>query len=183
MSIKPPTGRCLALRRWSVIIVLVSHVCWAGEQDLTAPDLALPVLTRSFVTTSGSYEPPPLHRLSDLRGKVVYLDFWDTACAPCRRSLSQLSELQEQLGQDVAIFSVNLNPDPRLAADFLADQSLAFEVVSDPSAASATRYGVRSLPTGVFIDRAGRLVDRHLGFGDGDISIIDARLRRLMAEQ
>ena len=182
-SVWTTPGRRLALPCWVVLMSsMLSQVSWSAEQGRAAPDLLLPVLTASHLTTAGSYQSPDLLRLSDFRGKVVYLDFWDTFCAPCRDSLPLLSKLQQRLGpEQVEIFSVNLDVDPRRAEQFLAEHPVAFTVVSDPSAASARSYGLESLPTGIFIDREGRVVGVHRGFRRDDLALIEERLSRLLA--
>ncbi len=47
------------------------------------------------------------HKLSDFRGKAVYVNIWATWCAPCQVELPDMVELQERFGDDLAIITVN----------------------------------------------------------------------------
>lgn len=175
-----PPGRRLALPCWVVVSLMLPLISWA-EAGEAAPDLVLPVLNASPASTSSSYQRPRLLRLSAYRGKVVYLDFWDSFCAPCRESLPLLSALWRKLHPEgVEFFSVNLDVDPQRARQFLSRHPVDFQVVSDPSSASARSYGLDSLPTGLLIDRDGEIAGFHQGFRPGDVAVIEAQLRQLV---
>lgn len=187
MSIKTAPGRRFEPICWVLLLSLAGpQISYAVEPGSAAPNLTLPILNNATLP-----DPPPVRaanslytlvNLADFQGKVVYLDFWDTSCAPCRESLPRLSAMIEQFrSTDVVIISVNLDSDPNRAIDFLSSYPVSFPVVSDPSAVSASRYGVTSLPTSVFIDREGMVVHVHQGFRSSDIISIEEQLATLIA--
>lgn len=52
-----------------------------------------------------------IFRLSDLRGKVLVVDFWATWCPPCRKQAPQLAELERRYRrQGLEIIGLSLNP-------------------------------------------------------------------------
>lgn len=182
MSYSTTPGRRSTIACWLLLMGLAwSQAFGAVEPGSAAPDLALPLIS-PVSESSASY---PLLNLSDFRGKVVYLDFWDTSCGPCRESLPQLSTLREQFVTsgvaDVEIFSVNLDTDPNRALTFLSRYPVEFPVVSDPSSASAQMYDLTSLPTAFYISRDGTIVDVHRGFTRADITTIAQKLATLIA--
>ena len=174
---------------------LVLHPCWvvwiciacaqaahAAEVGKYAPHLLLPVLSPSSVSSDRSYAQTELRDLSGLEGNVVYLDFWNTFCNPCRESLPLLSGLQDRVWHSgVRIYSVNLDTDPRRATRFLSRYPVNFPVVSDPSPISAEKYGLNALPTAFFIGRDGRIAGIHRGFLRADLEIIEQKLLALAA--
>ena len=99
--------------------------------------------------------------LADFRGKVVYLDFWGTWCAPCRQQLPASVGLARQFaGRDVVFVSVAVNdPAPKWQQFLTAEHLTALGQVQLRSADSAvpTAYQVWAYPTYLLIGRDGRI--------------------------
>lgn len=101
------------------------------------------------------------HRLSELRGQVVLINFWTSRCGPCRAQMSALDALHEELGGNgLALLSVNFDSDPERAREFIASHGIGFPVLRDDGRHVSRRYGVRGIPRLVMIDREG--VIRHV---------------------
>ena len=179
MSIETAPGRQLVRFCWmSWLSLACAQISNAAEMGIAAPDLSLPLVNRD----TGQNSVYPLLNLSDYKGKVVYLDFWDTSCAPCRKSLPQLSALRDRLDLAQAeIVSVNLDTDPNQLIKFLQRYPVSFPVVSDPSTTSAKTYRLSSLPTGFFLDREGLVRTVHRGFSSQDIQFIEEKFATLTA--
>lgn len=110
------------------------------------------------------------YKLSDYKGKKVYIKFWASWCSICLASLQDTDELAGAQGEDTVVLSVvspNHNGE-KSEEDFKKwYQSLDYKnlpVLVDPSGQLLKDYGVRSYPTGVFIDREGHLVKTQPGF-------------------
>jgi len=104
--------------------------------------------------------------LSDLRGKVVCLDFWATWCATCKAALPALDALARRPGfEDVRFLAVSIDRDRALAEKFLAQQlpETALTVLMDPGGSLLARYGAGGMPALYVIDRGG--VVRHVEVG------------------
>ena len=99
-------------------------------------------------------------RLSSYRGKVVVVNFWATWCEPCRREMPALQRAAAN-EPDVVVLEVNLMESGDKARSFLDSLGLdRLQPVLDIDGATTRRFGVLSLPSTFFIDRAG--VIRHL---------------------
>ena len=166
----------------AVVATTAAVPAFALEPGDPAPAIRLPALSNA-PTPSTDRVPFPLVELGDFRGKVVYLDFWDSSCAPCRAALPALDRLHEQVGDQVAIVGVNLDTDPRAALRFLDQYPVRYPILSDPSAVSGQRYAIDALPTAFFIDRAGTVRSIHRGFRKTDIPAIKNKIKALIAEQ
>ena len=120
-----------------------------------APDLAFP-------------DPEgKIRKLSDLRGKVVLLDFWASWCGPCRRESPNVRNVYAKYhDQGFEVFSVSLDRDANNWKKAIADDKLVWpNHVSDLkywSSEAAAIYGVRSIPSMFLIDREGRIVAKDL---------------------
>ena len=146
----------------------------------SAPGFVLPLLNHDPIQPIADTHALELLALESLRGKVVYVDFWDTTCGPCREALPALSGLRDQFARDdVEFVAVNLDPDPRAALRFLERYPVSYPVVSDPSGQSARNWGVQALPTAFLIGRDGVVHDMKRGFDVADITRIQSKLTAL----
>ena len=143
-----------------------SHTAMAAE---TAPNFSLP-------TQAGTLA------LADLKGKVVYLDFWASWCPPCRKSFPWMNEMERRYSrQGLAVVAVNLDKDHELAAKFLNEVPAKFTVAFDPRGTVADSYHVPGMPSSFIIDRNGKIRAIHIGFRDEDSADLEASLRSALS--
>ncbi len=118
-----------------------------------APGFALPLLR-----TEAPWVGPDTVRLSDLRGRRVYLDVFGSWCPPCRRKYPAMTEIARELeAGGVAVIGLLLQDRPRAAADWLkANGGLAYPfLVLDDETARA--WGITGAPMGFLVSPEGRL--------------------------
>ena len=121
--------------------------------------------------------------LSDLRGKVVLVNFWATWCAPCRVEMPQLAALQTARGGDdfqVITIATGRNMPQAIARFFDEIEVTNLPRYTDPQQALAHDLGVMGLPVSLILDRDGAEVARLMGDADWSspsaLAIIDALL-------
>jgi cytochrome c biogenesis protein CcmG/thiol:disulfide interchange protein DsbE len=121
-------------------------------------------------------------RLTDLRGRVVVVNFWATWCAPCVKEMPWLAEMQRSLGaQGLSIVGVSMDEDGwKTVRPFLAARDIPYPVALHDSGAVAGFGNIEALPATVVIGRDGRLVSTHQGIIDPAVfrSAIEQELRR-----
>ena len=112
------------------------------------------------------------YRLSDYKGKKVYLKFWASWCSICLASLPDTDELAKEASDDHVVLTV-VSPGQKgeQAEEAFKKwyQGLDYKdlpVLLDPSGQLLASYGVRSYPTQAFIDKEGKLVKTQPGFMD-----------------
>lgn len=106
-------------------------------------------------------------KLSDLRGKVVILDFWASWCRPCRMENPNVVRLYHKYHEaGLEIYSVSLDNDKKSWQKAIADDGLVWpNHVSDLQGWTSTggaAYGVTAVPSTFLIDKEGKLIAKNL---------------------
>ncbi|MBI3028649.1 MAG: TlpA family protein disulfide reductase [Candidatus Rokubacteria bacterium] len=125
-------------------------------------------------------------RLEDLRGKVVFLNFWASWCPPCRAEARTLEAAwQKYKDREVVFLGIDIQDTEEDARTFLREFGITYPNGRDPSGKIAIDYGVWGLPETFFIDREGRITYKHVG-GIGWQSItakLEEALRGIVSSQ
>jgi len=122
--------------------------------------------------------------LQQFNGKVVYLDFWASWCAPCRVSFPLLNKLHQKLkSQGFEVVAVNLDEKKANAEKFLQEIPVDFTVLHDSDGGWSDKYVVESMPTSFIIDKHGVVQMIHHGFTSEDINSLEQKITALLAEK
>ena len=105
----------------------------------------------------------PLVRLSDLRGRVVLVNFWASWCVPCRKEAPELARFARTRPDGARLVGVDVQDATRDALAFVKEFGLDFPHMRDPDGDVLTSYNLPGLPTTVLIDRHGRIAARLTG--------------------
>jgi thiol-disulfide isomerase/thioredoxin len=123
-------------------------------------------------------------KLSGLKGKVVFLNFWATWCGPCRQEMPSMERLYQKFkDKGFEIAAVNGGENPKDVGAFMKTNKLNFPAALDKSGEIHTRYGVRAIPTTVIIDRNGMIIARITGTLNWDSPQIAAAFETLLARK
>ncbi|AUQ69239.1 TlpA family protein disulfide reductase [Phaeobacter inhibens] len=122
--------------------------------------------------------------LGDYKGKIVLLNFWATWCAPCRKEMPQLSELQEEFGGDefeVLTLATGRNS-PAGIQKFFDDTGITnLPRHQDPRQAVAREMAVLGLPITVLLNREGEEIARLRGDAEWNSDSAKTIIRALIA--
>ncbi len=102
--------------------------------------------------------------LADLRGQVVFLNFWATWCPPCKAEMPEMEALHQEMGDKVRIIALGADATekPEKLVAFAKAMDLSFQVAWDGGVA-AEAYRVTGIPTSYFIDAKGVIRARYPG--------------------
>jgi len=141
------------------------------NEGIDIDDFTLPMLNGTDFT------------LSDLQGKVVFLNFWATWCPPCRDEMPSMEALYQRFkSEGLEIIAVNLGEFRSIVAAFVNDFNLSFPVVLDAGGDIGLMYGVRAIPSTFIIDRRGLIVAGLFGSIDWYTPEVIAAFEALLAE-
>lgn len=104
-------------------------------------------------------------KLSDYRGKAVFLNFWASWCNPCKAELRDIQDMSRKMDGkpfEIVAVSVDTTGADKLK-EFLNDRGISFPVFLDPTMTSAKRYGVTGFPETFILDKKGVIAKRYVG--------------------
>ncbi len=143
------------------ILLLAFGVVWLQSskyEPLTvgkvAPDFALPDLKDRTI------------RLSDFRGKVVFLNFWATWCQPCKEEMPSMEVLYKTFERDglvVLAVSIDRVTTKQNIPPFVNSMNLTFPVLVDSWGQTDKRYKLMGVPETYIIDQEGVLREKVIG--------------------
>jgi peroxiredoxin len=130
----------------------------------------------AFTVTPISSDKPV--SLSDLRGRVVLLEFWATWCEPCDRQIPHLNAWHKQYAdKGLAILALS-DEEPDQVRKYAKEARLMYPIATDPDDRVRSLYLVSGLPTTILIDKTG--VVRYVAIGSVKPSELEAQFTRLM---
>lgn len=95
-------------------------------------------------------------KLSELRGKVVLLNFWATYCDPCRAEMPAMEKVYKEVADKGGIVvAVDQKESAATVRKFVEEFGLTFPIALDEKGAAGAVYGVQYMPTSFFIDKEG----------------------------
>jgi len=102
--------------------------------------------------------------LSDLKGQVVFINFWATWCPPCLQEMPSMQKLFTTLPPDKFKMLAILNNDKMAAAQFIAGQKgLTMPILDDSENLIGSQYGLTGLPETFIVDKQGILREKFIG--------------------
>lgn len=144
------------MRAWRFLLAALSMIAVVA----TASAARVPDFT--FTTDRG-----PL-KLQDLRGKVVYLDYWASWCGPCRQTFPFMNELHARYRDKDWLSS----PSPwiKTPPTHVASSRNTLPTSSSPMTPTVRPRALRvkGMPTSFVIDQSGEMVATHIGFNEAD---------------
>ncbi|MGL4982901.1 MAG: TlpA family protein disulfide reductase [Treponemataceae bacterium] len=97
-------------------------------------------------------------KLSDYRGKPVFLNFWATWCPPCVKEMPAMEKIHQNYSQNITVLAVNVGEQIKPVRDFINKNKLTFSILLDRQSSIARVYSVQAIPTTFILDDKGVIV-------------------------
>ncbi len=142
-----------------------------AKEKSAAPDVSVMSLTSGGIL-----------KLSDLKGKVVLLNFWATWCPPCREEIPAMMKLNSFMaGKSFQMIAISIDEGgKKVIESFFKETGFSLPTYLDESGASSKAYGITGVPETFIIDKQGIIVKKIVGGAAWDSPEVVAFLEGLM---
>jgi Thiol-disulfide isomerase and thioredoxins len=107
-------------------------------------------------------------KLSDYKGKVVFLDFWASWCPPCRASIPAIKEMHKIKGTnpDLVILGINSGENASTVSGFMRKNGMHYPVLYGTASVNKD-YKITGIPAFFIIDKEGNIAKQYVGYANG----------------
>ncbi len=153
-----------------IVYVWFRPPAWVSDENRTAPEMQATLLEGSKID------------LTQLRGKVVLVNFWAIWCPFCRHEMPDMERFyRDYRARGFEILALSQDDAPEPVRQFLAKEGYHFPVAMADAEHAAALGGVSRLPTSFIIDKRGRV--RHKISGQVHYARLEDLVKPLLAEK
>ena len=174
----PPRSTRSLLPTSLLIAVLLGIFVWRsgklGPPEVVPPDgrfVPTPLISDVESPRVG-YFSPDFHattlssrpvRLSDLRGKAVFMNFWAPWCGPCKAEMAAIGDLAKRAPKTVSVLTIAVDAREADVRSFIDKNGVQFPVIHDDDGDLGARFQISGIPTTLLLDHRGVIVSRIVG--------------------
>jgi cytochrome c biogenesis protein CcmG, thiol:disulfide interchange protein DsbE len=148
---------------------------------------SLPTMALAVGEAAPAFELPGVTapvKLSEYKGKVVYVDFWASWCGPCKESFPWLNDMQAKYGaKGFQVVGVNVDVKTSDAKTFLTEVPAKFTVAFDDKGVTPKQFGIKGMPSSVLLDGNGKVISQHTGFRDADKAQLEKSIQQALTSK
>jgi peroxiredoxin len=122
-------------------------------------------------------------KLSELRGQVIFINFWASWCGSCRQEMLELDKLYVKYNNSgFTILGINIEEEATAALKIIEDDKISFPILFDAENKVSQLYGITEIPTSVLIARDGKVRYLNRNYIPDDINTYEEWLKELIRE-
>ena len=152
------------------VLLILEPVRAAGSDDTDSAQLFRDMFIMQIPATGDPVEiklndaDGGPHKLSDFRGKIVFLNFWTTWCPTCRIEMPSMEKLHQQFKDaGLSMVTINLQEPSSRVKEFFKEFKLTFTALMDTGGEVGAGFGINQIPTTFILDKKGRIIGKTLG--------------------
>lgn len=120
-------------------------------------------------------------RLSEQRGKVVAIHFWNAGCGPCRSQMALLAQLADKYKTSgLVVFGISIDDEAASVLNAVGRMGIMYPVLLDRERKVARSYALKTLPSMVLVDRDGRIRHAYSDYREAQAPVIERQIQELL---
>lgn len=147
----------------AVALFAVVIVAGRGTNDGPQPQPSAESVGRSTADVALAMLDGFSATFADYQGKPLVVNFFASWCIPCLAEMPGFERVSQNLGGQVAFLGINLQDRPEDGLRVIEQTGVTYDIARDPDGSLFQAFGAVSMPTTVFIDSGGNVVDVHSG--------------------
>lgn len=161
---------------WTLLFVYVL-ILVGGEPGISYTQPSRTLLAYRDVSSFSSLQPEQIApdfsgkdqfgktiSLSELKGKIILLNFWATWCGPCRHELPYIQKIWERHhNEGLVVIGINLDHDPEKFREFAEKEGFSYSQVHDEDREIEKSYDVHAIPACFLINEQGKIIGTNVG--------------------
>ena len=171
----------LALMIIGILAIIAILLFWNPQQTTAAPvPQSQEQVEATTIAKQGTMAPDftvelfdgKTLKLSELRGKVVLVNFWATWCPPCREELTRVQKeiIDRFAGKEFLFLPISRGEEYNTVAAFRKRMGYDFTMGLDPDQKIFRRYATNYIPRNFLIDRDGKVVLASIGYDKAEFA-------------
>lgn len=185
-------------KNWSTVIMIAVLILLWGSPDAKAWVMRQMISTGLFnskieeKTEKSSLLPPnfsvrnengEITETSQLRGKVIFINFWASWCPPCRAEFPSVQKFYDayKTNQNLVFLTVNLDDEMILGKNYLQKEKFTIPFLVPNSSIPKELYN-GSIPTTIVLDKTGKIRMHHSGMADYSKDSFYQEIEQLLKE-
>ena len=166
----------MKLKNWTICIFVVLTLVCGSEQQAKKDIPKKANMENGFSLKSLDNQT---YTLSQLKGKVVLIDFWATWCAPCKRSIPTFIKLYKKYkDRGFIVLGIGLDNEQALR-NYQTETNIPYPILLGTKE-TAKLYNIRAIPTMIIYDKNGKFVKTQVGFSPELEDILDTLIDSLL---
>lgn len=147
----------------AAVVGIISAFGWSYYQAGNLNDAAAETINTEAPDITVTAMDGTRLKLSDLRGKTVFVNFWATWCGPCMQEMPVMEKVYPEYKDKVEFFTVSIDDARADYEKYVKEQGFAFPMYWGDKNAIISAYGLQGIPASYIIDKYGTITQSHIG--------------------
>ncbi len=188
------------LRSWAVFVAILLTLYFTGlhtdvaafaQRIVLATGIANPKTDKPIAKTKAAYDftldklEGGILDFETMRGKVVFINFWATWCAPCVAEMPSIQKLYHKYkdNEDIAFVMINIEMKPEKVNKFLKKKGFDLPVYFPNKTQIPAVYESKGIPTTFVLDKEGYIAYKKIGMANYDADSFTNFIDKLLAAE